>query len=321
MPPGTRRIEGPFGDHYGYYSLAHEFPVFQVDRMFYRDAAVFPATVVGRPRQEDHYVAEYLQDLFSPLFPLVMNGVLKVWAYDDAGVHPLAAAVVRERYRREAFMAALRILGEGQLSLTKFLIATDTPLELKDFRKVFVHVLERADFATDLFVFSNVSQDTLDYSSRILNEGSKAVLLGLGEPRYTLPTGTQGDLRSVHFREQAVYAPGVLVVSGPPWVEGNDDPAQLLEEPAVQPFRVVCLVDDVREAVRDDPSFLWTVFTRFEPAADIHARSTAVRRHHIQFSAPVVFDCRLKPWFPPIVEPLPGTLARIDEIWPRIFRS
>jgi hypothetical protein len=104
-------------------------------------------------------------------------------------------------------------------------------------------------------------------------------------------------------------------------VEGNDDPAQLLEEPAVQPFRVVCLVDDVREAVRDDPSFLWTVFTRFEPAADIHTRSTAVRRHHVQFSAPLVFDCRLKPWFPPIVEPLPGTVARIDEIWPRIFHS
>ena len=118
-------MEGPFGDHYGYYSLAHPFPVFQVDRIYHRKNAIFPATVVGRPRQEDHYIGEYLQDLFAPLYPLVMNGVQAVWAYDDAGVHPLAAAVVKERYPREAFMAGMRILGEGQLSLTKFLLITD----------------------------------------------------------------------------------------------------------------------------------------------------------------------------------------------------
>ena len=186
IPPHLRKLEGPFGDHYGYYSLAHDYPVFDVAKIYHRKGAIFPATVVGRPRQEDHYIGEYLQDLFSPVFPLVMNGVVRVWAYDDAGVHPLAAAVVRERYRRESFMAALRILGEGQLSLTKVLIATDALLDLKDFRKVLVHVLERADFNTDLFVLSNISQDTLDYSSRKLNEGSKAVLLGMGEARFTL---------------------------------------------------------------------------------------------------------------------------------------
>ena len=184
VPPATRRTEGPFGDHYGYYSLAHEFPVFQVERMYHRADAIFPATVVGRPPQEDHYIGEYLQELFAPLFPLVMNGVVAVWAYDEAGMHPLAAAVVRERYRKEAFMAALRILGEGQLSLTKFLLVTDARLPLRDFRPLLVHILERADFSSDLFVFSHVSQDSLDYSSRTLNEGSKAILMGLGEKRY-----------------------------------------------------------------------------------------------------------------------------------------
>ena len=125
VPPGVRRTEGPFGDHYGYYSLAHPFPVVQVDRIYHRNNAIFPATVVGRPRQEDHYIGEYLQELFSPIYPLVMNGVRAVWAYDDAGVHPLAGAVVQERYPKEAFMAGMRILGEGQLSLTKFLMLTD----------------------------------------------------------------------------------------------------------------------------------------------------------------------------------------------------
>jgi 4-hydroxybenzoate decarboxylase subunit C len=319
IPPGVRRLEGPFGDHYGYYSLAHDFPVFEVSRMYHRKGAVFPATVVGRPRQEDHYIGEYLQDLFSPVFPLVMNGVARVWAYDDAGVHPLAAAVVRERYRREAFVAAMRILGEGQLSLTKVLVATDAMFDLKDFRKVLVHVLERSDFATDLFVISNISQDTLDYSSRKLNEGSKAILLGLGEAKYRLAEGPVSPLRDPRFRDQRIYAPGVLVVSGPKWREEDGAVQALLLEDAVRPFRLLCLVDDAEEAVRDDPSFLWTVFTRFEPAADIHAGRTELRRYHVEFSAPLVLDCRTKPWFPPMVEPRADTVTRVDALWPRIF--
>ncbi len=319
IPPVIRRREGPFGDHYGYYSLAHDFPVFEVDRMYHRDDAIFPATVVGRPPQEDHYIAEYLQDLFAPIFPLIMNGVIAVWAYGEAGMHPLAAAVVCERYRKEAFMAAMRILGEGQLSLTKFLLITDARLPLKDFRPLLVHILERADFASDLFVISNVSQDTLDYSSRTLNEGSKAILMGLGDQRYQLESRPRADVQNGIFRRQEVFAPGILVVEGPPWREKDAVAEQLLKEPAVQPFRLICLVDDAAACVRDDASFLWTVFTRFEPAADIHGSNPQLKRYHVSMSAPIVFDCRLKPWFPPVVEPDPETVKHVDALWPKIF--
>ena len=319
VSPRERRMEGPFGDHYGYYSLAHPFPVFHVDRIYHRKNAIFPATVVGRPRQEDHYIGEYLQDLFAPLYPLVMNGVQAVWAYDDAGVHPLAAAVVKERYPREAFMAGMRILGEGQLSLTKFLLITDEPMPLKEFRPLLSHILERADFATDLFVFSPVSQDTLDYTSGKMNYGSKAMLLGLGTKRFALQTAPSAELRNPIFRSQKVYSPGVLVVEGPSWREQDTAIRQLLDEAAVQSFRIVCLVDNAAECVRNDESFLWTVFTRFEPAADMYARECKTERFHIQLSAPVVIDCRLKPWFPPPVQPLPETVAQVDTLWPRIF--
>lgn len=299
VPPKLRRLEGPFGDHYGYYSLAHDFAVFEVDSMHHRRDAVFPATVVGRPRQEDHFIADFLQELFAPLFPLVMNGVLAVWAYEDAGVHPLAAARVRERYHREAFMAALRVLGEGQLSLTKFLMVTDAPLPLQDFRTVLVHILERADFATDLYVFSNVSQDTLDYSSPKLNEGSKAILMGLGEKRFELALAPAAELRNPAFRAQKAFAPGVLVVEGPAWKENDSAVKDLLQEPAAQPFRLVCLVDDAADCVRDASSFLWTVFTRFEPAADIQALECRFDRYHAGLRPPIALDCRIKPWFPP----------------------
>lgn len=318
IPPRVRREEGPFGDHYGYYSLAHPFPVFQVEKIYHRKNAIFPATVVGRPRQEDHWIGEYLQELFAPLYPLVMNGVRAVWAYDDAGVHPLAGAVVQERYPREAFVAAMRILGEGQLSLTKFLLLTDAPLPLREFRPLLTHVLERADFATDLFVFSPVPQDTLDYTSGRMNEGSKAVLMGLGGKRYDLQAAPVSELKNPIFRSQKVFAPGVLVVEGPAWRAQDRAVEQLLSEEAVQPFRMVLLVDDAAECVRDDASFLWTVFTRFEPAADIRAREICADRFHFRLSAPIGIDCRMKPWYPPPVEPLPETVARVDALWPSL---
>ncbi len=319
VPPKKRRLEGPFGDHYGYYSLAHEYPVFEVEKIFHRKDAIFPATVVGRPPQEDHYIGEYLQELFAPIYPLVMNGVVDVWAYDEAGVHPLAAAVVRERYRGEAFMAAQRILGEGQLSLTKFLIVTDARLRLREFRPLLTHVLERADFATDLFIFSNTSQDTLDYTSRKMNEGSKAILMGLGDKRYELVEDLPADLRNPAFRRPKVFAPGVLVVEGPAWRDNDGVALSLLAEEAVAPFRLLCLVDDAVDCTRDDASFLWNVFTRFEPAADVYSRKSNLCRYHVSFSTPVLLDCRLKPWFPAPVEPLRETVERVDALWPRIF--
>ena len=315
IPPHIRREEGPFGDHYGCYSLRHPFPVFNVRRMFHRRDAIFPATVVGRPRQEDHYIGDYLQELFAPLYPLIMNGVHAVWAYNDAGMHPLAAAVVSERYRREAFMAGMRILGEGQLSLTKFLMLTDAPLPLREFRPLFQHILERADFADDLFIFSPVSQDTLDYTGGRMNEGSKVILMGLGEKRFDLQREMTADMRSARFSNPRVYIPGVLVVEGPAWSERDGVTDDLLKEEASLPFRVVILVDDASECVNSDESFLWTVFTRFDPASDIHPRAVRVEKFHPRLSSPLVIDCRIKPWYPPLTLPEPETVAAVDARW------
>ena len=320
IPPLIRRNEGPFGDHYGYYSLRHPFPIFNVWRMFHRRDAVFPATVVGRPRQEDHYIGDFLQELFAPLYPMVMNGVRAVWAYDDAGMHPLAAAVVSERYLHEAFMSGMRILGEGQLSLTKFLMITDTPIPLREFRPLFQHILERADFATDLFVFSPVSQDTLDYTGGRLNEGSKAILIGLGEKRFNLQAELIADLCNQRFCNPRVYAPGVLVVEGPSWREKDGAAEELLKEEAALPFRVIIIVDDASECVKNDESFLWTVFTRFDPASDIHSSNIQVEKFHTQFSAPIVIDSRIKPWYPPLALPAPETIAAVDARWSELTR-
>ena len=151
--PHVRKPEGPFGDHYGYYSLRHDYPVFEIERLARRRDAIYPATVVGKPRQEDFFIGDLLQTLLSPLFPLVMPAVRRLWSYGETGYHSLAAAVVRERYRREAMASAFRILGEGQLSLTKFLLVTDRDVDLADFRATLTHVLARTRPESDLYVF------------------------------------------------------------------------------------------------------------------------------------------------------------------------
>jgi 4-hydroxybenzoate decarboxylase subunit C len=143
VAPHVRRPEGPFGDHYGYYSLQHDYPVFHIKQIAHRRDAVYPATVVGKPRQEDFFIGDLLQELLSPLFPLVMPAVTQLWSYGETGYHSLAAAVVKQRYKREAMASAFRILGEGQLSLTKFLLVVDRNIDLKDFRVTLEHVLAR----------------------------------------------------------------------------------------------------------------------------------------------------------------------------------
>src|ERR1043165_1551564 len=295
-PPDERRPEGPFGDHYGYYSLQHDYPVFNVDAVFHRRDAIYPATVVGKPRQEDFFIGDYLQKLLSPLFPLVMPSVRDLWTYGETGFHSLAAAVVRERYGREAMSSAFRILGEGQLSLTKFLILTAQPQDLRDFRKLFEHVLARLRPESDLFIFSELSMDTLDYTSGTVNRGSKAVMLGLGQPVRELPREFRAALPAGVKRAE-VFCAGCLVVEGASFDDDREQAARLAREPAFADWPLVVLHEDARVA-HFAPDFLWATWTRFEPAADIHAAETTVRRQHISYTAPLVIDARMKPGYP-----------------------
>ncbi len=319
VAPHVRRPEGPFGDHYGYYSLQHDYPVFTVRRLAHRHDAIYPATVVGKPRQEDFFIGDLLQDLLSPLFPLVMPAVRHLWSYGETGYHSLAAAVVRERYRREAMASAFRILGEGQLSLTKFLLVTDRDVDLRDFKATLVHVLERTRPESDLYVFANVSMDTLDYTGPAVNEGSKGVWLGLGEAIRTLP-GTFSSAGLPHgVSTVRVFCPGCLVVDGPAYADEPQAPARLAAHPAFTDWPLVVLSDEPDRAVASTANFLWTTFTRFEPAADIHAAHVDVERHHLRHVPPIVIDARMKPWFPKEVTCDPVTAARVTRRWREYF--
>ena len=318
VKPKVLRPEGPFGDHYGYYSLTHDYPVFDVKKICRRRDAIYPATVVGKPRQEDFFIGDFLQEMLSPLFPIVMPAVRDLWSYGETGYHSLSAAVVRERYKREAMVSAFRILGEGQLSLTKFLLVVDAPLDLKDFSAVLEHVLARADFRTDLFCFSNLSMDSLDYSGPVINEGSKGVLLGLGDARRDLPRHFQGELPH-GVTKPRVFCGGCLVVEGSSKSDDAELAQRLADDAALREWPLVVLVDDADKAAKSSMNFLWTTFTRFEPAADMYTRSREVVRNHRAFEMPLVIDARLGPNFPDEVLCDPATSSRVTERWTEYF--
>jgi UbiD family decarboxylase len=314
--PHETAPEGPFGDHYGYYSLQHPYPVFHVDAVFRRKNAIWPATVVGKPRQEDLYIGDYLQELLSPLFPLVMPSVKDLWSYGETGYHALAGAVVEERYRREAMQAAFRVLGEGQLALTKFLWVTDRPVDLRDGKATLTHLLARFRPETDLYVFSNLSMDTLDYSGPEVNLGSKGVLLGLGDPIRELPTSFSGDV-PVGVRDVAVFCPGCLCVSGPTHAAEPGFTERIAR--SFPDWPLVCVVDDAKKAASTTTRFLWNVFTRFEPAADLYAAHTRVVRHHLVREGSILIDARMKGTYPDELFCDPDTAATVTRRWSEYF--
>ncbi len=317
VPPHERKPEGPFGDHYGYYSLVHDYPVFHADAVFHRKDAIYPATVVGKPRQEDFFIGDYLQDLLSPLFPIVMPAVRDLWSYGETGFHSLAAAVGKERYSREALSAGFRILGEGQLALTKFLLLTDMPQDLRDFKSLFEHILARVEWNRDLFIFSQTAFDTLDYASGKINHGSKAILMGTGEAKRELSHEFIGDLPT-GIRRAEVFCRGCLVVEANKYEEEKEIGDRLARSGVFDDWQVV-IIHENAEFAKSVEKFLWATWTRFNPSTDIFAKEINVQNNHIGYTSPIVIDARMKPWYPKEVEPHEDMAKLVDERWHEYF--
>ena len=319
VPPHIRQPEGPFGDHYGYYSLQHDYPILQASHLYHRKDAVFPATVVGKPPQEDMFLGTYIQELMAPLSKLVMPAIKAMWSYGETGYHSLSAIVVEERYPREAMKFAFRILGEdgGQLNLTKFLVVIDHPLDLGDFRQVLAYALARAQLQTDLFVIANLAMDTLDYTGPEINKGSKGILIGVGDPIRDLPHEFRGDL-PYGANAASAYCAGALAIQGPAYAADPDYAQHLSRDRAIADWPLVFLVDDA-SVTSKSIAFLWSTFTRFEPAADTYAADTELRRHHPCYTPPIVLDCRMKPGYPDELIIDEDTAKKVTDRWSEYF--
>jgi 4-hydroxy-3-polyprenylbenzoate decarboxylase len=337
VDPQQQLPEGPFGDHLGYYSLAHPFPVLNVERVTHRRDAIWPFTVVGRPPQEDTNFGRIIHELTGPIIPTVVHGIHTVHAVDAAGVHPLLLAIGSERYvpyaeRRkpqELLTSANALLGQGQLSLAKYLLIVaredDPALDVHDIPAFFRHLLERVDWRNDLHFQTCTTIDTLDYSGRALNEGSKLVVAAAGPPRRRLPTTLpKGMALPDGFREPRVCLPGILAVQSPRYVGSGEEreyeaglerfcqryrPGDPLEA-----FPLVVLVDDSEFTAKTLNNFLWVTFTRSNPAPDVSGIGGISRQKHWGCDGPLVIDARSKPHHaPPLVED-PEVSRRVDAL-------
>lgn len=335
IDPAQTKPEGPFGDHLGYYSLTHHFPFIQIEKVYHRRNAIWPFTVVGRPPQEDTSFGDFIHELTAPVLPAVLKGVREVNAVDAAGVHPLLLAIgseryvpyARERVPQELLTQACAILGQGQLSLAKYLFIVagedDPALRARDIPAFFRHLLCRLDARTDLHFLTRTTIDTLDYSGDGLNRGSKLIIAAAGNPRRQLTDSAAGlgELPE-GWSNPKVCAPGVLAIQGPAWAPAGSGAtgdalrlaATLNPDHAINRFPLVLLVEDSDFAAASHENWLWQAFTRSNPASDMHGVGAFTRDKHWGCEGSLLLDARAKPHHaPPLMED-PSVTRRVEEL-------
>ncbi len=320
--PGENKPEGPFGDHLGYYSLRHPFPLMRVHKVYARKNAIWPFTVVGRPPQEDTSFGQLIHELTGDAIPAEIPGLKEVHAVDAAGVHPLLLAIGSERYTpympskqpAEILTIANHILGTGQLSLAKFLFITAddsgrlTTHKVRDFMEF---VLERIDLSRDIHFYTNTTIDTLDYSGTGLNSGSKVVFAAYGDIKRPLATEVPDALKTLYnFENPQLCMPGVVALQTTQFstyevaaeeIKILDEQLKDRENELMQtPFIIVC--DDSSFVSATINNYVWVTYTRCNPSHDIYGINSFTKNKHWGCTGPLVIDARIKPHHAPPVE-------------------
>lgn len=328
--------EGPFGDHLGYYSLDHPFPVMKVNQVYHREEAIWPFTVVGRPPQEDTVFGQLIHSITSSMVPVSISGVHELHAVDAAGVHPLLLAKGSERYTpykknnmkpQELLTQANAILGFNQCSLAKYLFIVakedSAGLDIHDVESFFEYVLKRVDWQRDLHFQTRTTMDTLDYSSEGLNEGSKVVVPAYGEVKLSLckelPRSLSGrSLPSVNKIKLAMQ--GVLLFEMPSFnnydsekhlVENLEKQLEHVDMPDVA---LIILCDDADFCSDTFNNFLWTCFTSSNPSHDIYGVGSFTKFKHWGCTGPLIIDARHKPHMAPPLHEDPDTVQKVEEL-------
>ena len=319
--PHEVKPEGPFGDHLGYYSLKHDFPLMRVHKVYHKKDAIWPFTVVGRPPQEDTSFGAMIHELAGDTIQLELPGVKAVHAVDAAGVHPLLFAIgserytpyVKERFPAEILTQANHILGFGQMSLAKFLFIAaeedNKDLNIDDEQVFLTHILERVHWERDLHFHTNTSIDTLDYSSEGLNSGSKVVIAAAGDKCRVLADHfeTENPLPQGISKVKLV-APGILAVSCSAfetYEKAHLEMKKWAEElkivlgEKVNSLPLLVMTDDASFVAETFNNFLWSTFTRANPSHDIYGIDSFIKFKHWGCKGPLLIDTRIKPHHAP----------------------
>jgi 4-hydroxy-3-polyprenylbenzoate decarboxylase len=331
--PHENKPEGPFGDHLGYYSLKHPFPLMKVHNVYHKKDATWSFTVVGRPPQEDTSFGALIHEITGPGISEEIPGLHAVNAVDAAGVHPLLFAIGSERYTpylnerkpQEILTIANHILGTNQLSLAKYLFIAakgdDPNLSVKDIGGFLKHILERVDLTSDLHFHTNTTIDTLDYSGSGLNSGSKLVVAAAGAIRRELWSELPADFDLPRpFEKCKMVMPGILAVEVPKNIKQSDTPLifEILEEHLSDkqldglPLMVLC--DDADFTAQNPNNFVWVTFTRSNPSHDVYGINSFTEHKHWGCKGPLIIDARIKPHHAPVLEKDPEVEKLVDKM-------
>jgi len=333
--PEDNKPEGPFGDHLGYYSLQHNFPVLKVHKVFAKKNAIWPFTVVGRPPQEDTSFGHLIHEMTGSALQAEIPGLKEVNAVDAAGVHPLLLAIGSERYTpyspaqqpAEILTIANHVLGTGQLSLAKFLFITaddSNELNTQNIKGYFEYVLQRIDLSRDIHFYTNTTIDTLDYSGTSINSGSKVVIAAYGPVLRELATTVPKCLNDLQgFQNPQLVMPGVIALQAPAFINYTEAKVEFtkldgqlnsnLSSLEGIPFIIIC--DDANFVSENINNFLWTTFTRSNPSHDIQGIGTFYNNKHWGCNGPLVIDARSKPHHAPPVVVDPATNSKINYLF------
>jgi 4-hydroxy-3-polyprenylbenzoate decarboxylase len=331
--PHENKPEGPFGDHLGYYSLKHPFPLMKVHNVYYRKDAIWSFTVVGRPPQEDTSFGALIHEITGSAIPKEIPGLHAVNAVDAAGVHPLLFAIGSERYTpyikerkpQEILTIANHILGKSQLSLAKYLFIAaqedDPNLNVNDIVGFLKHILQRIDLTCDLHFYTKTTIDTLDYSGDGLNSGSKVAVTVAGDIKRELWTELPtGFTLPRPFDIYKMVMPGVLAIEVPKNIRNSDIPLMLeilnehLQGADLDGLPLMVLCDDAGFTAQNINNFVWVTFTRSNPSHDIYGIDSFTEHKHWGSNGPLIIDARIKPHHAPVLEKDPAVEKFVDKM-------
>lgn len=318
VPQNELRVEGPFGDHFGHYSMEADFPVFHVSEITHRVNPVFPATVVGKPPKEDIFLGMAAADMFSPLVRIIHPEVKDMWAYPEAGFHNLLVVSVDERYPKNGIKAMLALWGTGQLLLTKVMITVSSDVDPRDWNAVLAEIGENFDPNEDFLMIPWAPLDTLDFTSGRLNVGSKmginAVRGNAGGRSKRKAPGRVPDPREKHneILDWRLLPGGILVIK-----LGNN-PKDVLKKmfgtPGYEDVRIIAAVSPDID-VHDDTELIWGIFTRFDPYLDVIFERTELRGSAVLYGGRMGIDATIKSWYPLVIEMSEDVREKVTERW------
>ncbi|OQY01545.1 MAG: 3-octaprenyl-4-hydroxybenzoate carboxy-lyase [Desulfobacteraceae bacterium 4572_130] len=324
--------EGPFGDHLGYYSLKHDFPYLKVDSIWHKKNPIYPFTVVGRPPQEDSIFAKLIHDITQDAISSTISGVVTaIHAVDASGTHPLLLAKAKERYvpyetkkPREILTSANAILGFEQLSLAKYLLICaeedNSNLDIYNEKEFFIHVLERIDFSRDLHFQTSTTIDTLDYSSKKLNQGSKVIMAVAGPKKRELSREFLTEIVIPSpFTNPKIAAPGILIIQGPKFenykkadIEINRLSKNLKHSKKINKFPLLVITDDSHGTSDNFSTFLWTTFSKSNPSHDIYGIGSFIKHKHWGCTGSLIIDARTKSFHAPLLKPDKNIVKKVE---------